>query len=892
MSDRTLSSLHDSLHRVKLLLQKKQFSNALKLCDCILDKNYKSALTHQFRGEILAELNQFNDAISAYQTAIDLDEDRSEPYAYLGELYDRHHQFDRAVYFYKQAIKRCPDWQALHYNLARVLFKQGDGATAKYHYDRAIALDANDAKAHYDLGLIFDGWGQLDRARYHYQKAVELNPHAFNPRNNLGSVLLKQNRPHDALNCFRDALNQFGDRAGLHNNLGRTYYALDRLDLAIASYLKAIQLDSNFALAHENLGKAFDRQQQPAAALACFQKASELDSDNLNLYGYCSWMWLRLDSPVETLGERLENAITTLQQAIDKSSPRDRQWLQNLLQREVPDRNDPYEIAWKTRRQVLRDLLHQSSPDRTARSIARLYQAWGDTRLAYDSFLEAEAYYEIALRIDPENMDAERGLGAARTRIQRRREQIDRTRKHRVFPIPEGLYPTVKAWLTSRYSHPSNPSYQGGLWGDVSETIRGHRERPPHHDLSQCDGINCKPCLRRIHQIYAPIGLSQNLYHCSAETTLPDIALDTFTADIPQGRIWAMPQSSWWKVCEAIAVMSPDNNLLADVSREYPGELPGCDNAATNRSQHRIFTKHTLPALETVNGTVAVLCGLSANVYFHWMVDILPRLDILRRSGFPEGEIDWFYVNSIDKPFQQQTLELLGVPLQKVIESDRHPHLQATRLVVPSFPSHIGWATPQSIDFLRSTFLPLAEATPPPLFSTQRSHDFLRSTFLPLAEATPPPLFSTQRSQPENELPERIYISRQQAKYRKIVNEAEIIDCLNVYGFVPVALENYSIAEQVRWFANAKAIVAPHGAGLTNLVFCQTGAISIELFSPNYIRYYYWSIGRYLQLDHYYIVGKSFRCDPLRQLLYPDSLTEDFWVEVETLKKLLDRLFS
>ncbi|MDC0835584.1 glycosyltransferase 61 family protein [Geitlerinema sp. CS-897] len=686
---------------------------------------------------------------------------------------------------------------------------------------------------------------------------------------------LEQNRPHDALNCFREALNQFGDRAGVHNNLGRTYYALEQFDLAIASYLKAIQLDPNFALAHENLGKAFDRQKQPAAALACFQKASELDPDNLNFYGYCSWMWLRLDSPVETLHERLENAIAALQQAIDKSPPRDRQWLQNLLEREIPHSNDPYEIAWKTRRQVLRDLLHQSPCDRTARSIARLYQAWGDTRLAYDSFPEAEAYYDIALRIDPENTDAERGLGAAQTRMKRRQEQIDRATKYRQFPIPEGLYPTVKAWLTSRYPHPPNPSYQahplnppyqGGLWGDVSETVRGDRERPPHNDLSKCDGINCKRCLRRIHQTYAPIGLSQNLYHCSAETTLPDIALDTFTADIPQGRIWAMPQSSWWKVCEAIAVMSPDNDLLADISREYPGELPGCDNATTNRSQHRIFTKHTLPALETVNGTVAVLCGLSANVYFHWMVDILPRLDILRRSGFPEGEIDWFYVNSIDKPFQQQTLELLGVPLQKVIESDRHPHLQATRLVVPSFPSHIGWATPQSIDFLRSTFLPLAETTPPPLFSTQPS-------------------------QPDNELPERIYISRQQAKYRKIVNEAEIIECLAAYGFVPVALEHYSIVEQVRLFANAKAVIAPHGAGLTNLLFCQAGTVAVELFSPNYLRYYYWSICRYLQFDHYYIVGKSFRCDPLRQLLYPDSLTEDFWVEVETVKKLLERLF-
>ncbi|MBP0005380.1 MAG: DUF563 domain-containing protein [Cyanobacteria bacterium SBC] len=846
-----LSALTIDIKQAEKLFQEKQFLRALEVCNRILEKNENWSVVHRLRGEIFSELNQFQKAISSYKTAITLDRNGAESYAYLGEIYDKKEELQRAVYFYQQAIERRPNWQALHYNLARAFFKQGDESTAKHHYDRALELNPDDPKSHYDLGVLFHQWGQLERASYHYRKAIEHNPASFNARNNLGSVLLEQNRPHEALNGFREALTHFPDRAGLHNNLGRTYLALDRLDLALASYLRAIQLDPSFALAHENLGKAFDRQQQPAAALACFQRASQLDPDNLDLYGYCSWMWLRLDRP--------KNAIAALQQAIDKSPSRDRQWLQNLLQRDLRDRNDPYEIAWTTRSQFLRDLLHQSPPDRTARSIARLYQAWGDACLAGDSFPEAEAYYDIALRIDPQNIDAERGLGATQTRRQRRQEQLDRRGKHRTFPIPEGLYPSVKAWLTAR-NLVGEGNERENRYFHLSETVEIDRELPPHNDLSKCDGINCKPCLRRIHQTYAPIGLSQDLYHCSAETTLPDIALDTFTADIPQGRIWTMPQTRWWQVCEAIAVMSPDNNLLADISREYPGELPGCDNATTNRSQHRIFTKPTLPPLETINGTVAVLCGLSANVYFHWMVDVLPRLDILRRSGFPEREIDWFYVNSIDKLFQQQTLELLGVPLHKVIESDRHPHLQATRLVVPSFPSHLGWATPPSIDFLRLTFLPFANSTTPQLFATQR-----------------------------DEFPERIYISRQNAKYRKIINEDEVTDYLHQYGFVPIALEKYSIVEQVRLFANAKAVVAPHGAGLTNLVFCQPGSIAIELFSPNYIRYYYWSICRYLKLDHYYIIGKSFRCNPLRQLLYPDALTEDFWVEIEILKKLLDR---
>ncbi|HBW56875.1 MAG TPA: hypothetical protein DEF27_03370, partial [Oscillatoriales bacterium UBA8482] len=62
------------------------------------------------------------------------------------------------------------------------------------------------------------------------------------------------------------------------------------------------------------------------------------------------------------------------------------------------------------------------------------------------------------------------------------------------------------------------------------------------------------------------------------------------------------------------------------------------------------------------------------------------------------------------------------------------------------------------------------------------------------------------------------------------------------WGVVPVELETLSVAEQARLFAHAKVIIAPHGAGLTNLMFCSPETIVIELVSPHYIRHYYWVI--------------------------------------------------
>jgi hypothetical protein len=52
-------------------------------------------------------------------------------------------------------------------------------------------------------------------------------------------------------------------------------------------------------------------------------------------------------------------------------------------------------------------------------------------------------------------------------------------------------------------------------------------------------------------------------------------------------------------------------------------------------------------------------------------------------------------------------------------------------------------------------------------------------------------------------------------------NETEVESGLKSYGFKTYLLEKMSLREQVILFAQAKIVIAPHGAGLTNLIFSQ-----------------------------------------------------------------------
>jgi capsular polysaccharide biosynthesis protein len=51
-------------------------------------------------------------------------------------------------------------------------------------------------------------------------------------------------------------------------------------------------------------------------------------------------------------------------------------------------------------------------------------------------------------------------------------------------------------------------------------------------------------------------------------------------------------------------------------------------------------------------------------------------------------------------------------------------------------------------------------------------------------------------------------------------------------------------------------VLAPHGAGLSNIVFCQPGTKVIELFAPTYIPPCYRIISNICGLEHYYLIGE------------------------------------
>jgi len=85
---------------------------------------------------------------------------------------------------------------------------------------------------------------------------------------------------------------------------------------------------------------------------------------------------------------------------------------------------------------------------------------------------------------------------------------------------------------------------------------------------------------------------------------------------------------------------------------------------------------------------------------------------------------------------------------------------------------------------------------------------------------------------------------------RKIQNFDEVQAFLTHEGFETVFLEGMSIREQILLFQSAEFVIGTHGAGLTNLLFCEPGTKVLEFMPSVEMRPFFWLISEGLNLRH------------------------------------------
>ena len=111
-------------------------------------------------------------------------------------------------------------------------------------------------------------------------------------------------------------------------------------------------------------------------------------------------------------------------------------------------------------------------------------------------------------------------------------------------------------------------------------------------------------------------------------------------------------------------MVSQDDTLLLDLSPYY---------GVTKPTQHPIYLRRRLPEISTVLGSVAVLTTRGSENYYHFLTDVLPRLELLRRAG---NHAESYLVDRHTR-FQRDLLDALGLTADRCLSTEKYPHLQA-----------------------------------------------------------------------------------------------------------------------------------------------------------------------------------------------------------------------
>lgn len=215
------------------------------------------------------------------------------------------------------------------------------------------------------------------------------------------------------------------------------------------------------------------------------------------------------------------------------------------------------------------------------------------------------------------------------------------------------------------------------------------------------------------------------------------------------------------------------------------------------------------PTIKSVTTPVFSLAAGWQDAFYHWLYEVLPRLYLFEKMHVPNAH----YYIAQNTSFQRESVALLG--LKNVV------------------PTH-------TCDALRS---PLVIVAPSPGPLSAHTVPFLREKFLP---------HLTRYKEKK-----RLYISRSDATRRRISNENELTQLLERYGFEKVVMTPYNFREQMELFYNAEMIVAPHGAALSHLAFCDPGTALLEIFSPLYVHPCYWQLSYKAGINYFYLFGEG-----------------------------------
>ncbi len=808
-----------------------------------VEKDTMSAIVWHQQAIGYIKQQEWQKAIAACKNAIQLQPDLAAAYKTLGVVMQLQGELEEAKQCYTKAIEIQPNLAEAHANLGSLYATQQQWHNAIASYQTALDFQPNCAGFYRNLAKVFTQINQIEKAIDSQYHAFCLEPEqvAVGESLSLAEQLLQHNQVEKAIKIYSTLVTFYPDHAPIYYHWGKALSQQEKWQEAIVSYRKAIKINPNLSHVYNSLGDALTQVQQWQDVIASYTQAIQLHPE-------LCWSYFKLgDVWIEQ--QQWQNAIFRYRQGL-KLNPT--HYWPYLKLGEALSQNGEIQEAIATYDQAIK-----INPD-----LATAYYKLGELFQQQQQWNEAISYYQKAIKIDPNLSFIYKNLGELLQQQQKWDDLISLYRQAvQVFPdsceiyyqLGDALrrqqqwYDAIAALMKAlelktdsfaAYDLLANTFDEQG-YPDAANVCRHYRLLPPtviqtfcNYSNDQIIALDAASDVKTIRiyparqlQCVPPITSSENL-----DESFQSLSFESspaFVSIVPNGRVIADPILT-------SGVFNSQDQLIPELSSGHP---------------EFFLSSSQLPPVCELDQNLAFLSVRWGNGgYFHWMFDVVARINLIQKISEDINPIDQVVVNHCPHPYQKETLERVGISSDKIIESLHTPHIKAKKIIVPNILQEYG--------------------------ISQWKCELLRQAFLHPENPPNIPKFK------------RIYINRNQAPYRKTLNNQAVIQLLEKYGFQSLCLESLSVIEQAAYLNQAEIVVAPHGAGLTNLTFCQPGTPVIEILSPGYITPLYWFLSNICGLEHYILFGEKLPQDDNPKV---NPVTRDILVNLQQLEHLLKR---
>jgi len=256
------------------------------------------------------------------------------------------------------------------------------------------------------------------------------------------------------------------------------------------------------------------------------------------------------------------------------------------------------------------------------------------------------------------------------------------------------------------------------------------------------------------------------------------------------------------------------------------------------------LVKAVHPELTDPRRHYIVGCNRAHDDYFHWIVQALPAIDFgLRLRGDRDVALA---LPTLRFQWQEASLALLGYADAPRLTLDPHTHYWLSSV--------------EYADFLGQR---MVWSLPP---SSATTFARLRQSVLPAGDGD-----------------DVIYIARTDSPRRRMMNEDSLIAELQREGvgvLIPGALP---VARQFALFRRARLVIGPHGAGLSNIIACESGTHIYELLPSHHSIQCYCQIARVCELHYWADAFDS-------EIGCADSQERKWRVDIDTVLRTVEQI--